>query len=84
MGTVECKVMLPEQLAREAVALGLLKTQALEPLLREEIRRRRVGQLFDAADRLGALTESPLTTAELEAEIQAARSERRASRARGA
>jgi hypothetical protein len=40
--------------------------------------------LFDAADQLAALAEPPLTTAEVEAEIQAARTERRAARAGGA
>ena len=84
MGTIEFKLTVPDQLAQEAETLGLLKPEALERLLREEVRRRQVGQLFDAADRLAALAESPLTTAEVEAEIQAARTERRATRARGA
>jgi hypothetical protein len=84
MGTIEFKLTLPDQLAREAETLGLLKPEALERLLREEIRRRQVGQLFEAADRLAACAEPPLTTAEVEAEIQAARTERRAARARGA
>jgi hypothetical protein len=83
MGTVEFQLTLPDELAREAEALGLLKPEALERLLREEIRRCRIGQLFDAADRLATLAESPLTTAEVEAEIQAVRSGRRTSRARG-
>ena len=77
MGTVEFKLALPDQLAREAEALGLLQPDALERLFREEIRRRRVAQLFDATDRLAARAEMPLTTAEVEAEIQAARIERR-------
>jgi hypothetical protein len=84
MGTVEFKFALPDQLAREAEALGLLKPEALEHLLREEIRRRRVGQLFQAADQLAALAEPPLTAAEVEAEIHAARTEGRAAHARGA
>ena len=66
---------------REATANGLLTSQALEVLLREEVRRRRVGQLFDAADRLAALR--PLTETEVEAEIQGARAEKRSSRASG-
>ncbi|MBD0340358.1 MAG: hypothetical protein ICV61_05515, partial [Microcoleus sp. Co-bin12] len=48
-------------------------------LLREEIRRRRVNQLFEAADRLANLDVPPLTEAEVEAEIEAARRSRRAS-----
>jgi hypothetical protein len=80
---IELTVALPEQLAREAEANGLLKPEALERMLREEIRRRRVGELFDAADRLAALSEPPLTEAEILAEIQAARAERLARHAAG-
>ena len=68
---LEIKLTLPDSLVREAQASGLLTAQALENLLREEMRRRRVGQLFEAADHLGALP--PPTEAEVEAEIQAAR-----------
>ena len=75
----EIKLRLPDSLVREAKASGLLTSQALENLLREEVQRRRLGQLFEAADRLAALP--PLTEAEVEAEIQAARAERRSSRA---
>jgi len=82
--TVEFTAALPDHLAREAEANGLLKPEALERLFRDEIRRRRVGELFDAADRLAALREPPLTDAEVLAEIQAARAERRARPASGA
>lgn len=78
---LELKLKLPGSLLREAEADGLLTSQVLETLLREEVRRRRVGQLIEAADRLASLP--PLTEAEVEAEIQAARAERRSSRASG-
>jgi hypothetical protein len=78
---LELKLKLPDSLAREAEASGLLTPQELEALLREEMQRRRVSQLFDSADRLVALP--TLTEAEVEAEIQAARAERRAARASG-
>ena len=81
---VELTLTLPEQLAQEAEANGLLKPEALERMLRDEIRRRRVGELFDAADRLAALPEPPLTDAEVLAEIQAARAEKRVRHASGA
>jgi hypothetical protein len=84
MEIIEVKLALPDQVAREAEALGLLKPEALERLLREEIRRRQVGQLFDAVERLAAIPEPPLTRAEVEAEIQAARTERRVAHARDA
>ena len=78
---LELKLKLPDSLVREAQANGLLTSQALEALLREEVQRRCVDQLFKAADRLVALP--PLTETEVEAEIQAARDERRSSRASG-
>ena len=78
---LELTITLPDSLAREAEASGLLTPQGLEALLRAEVQRRRVTQLFDAADRLAALP--PLTETEVEAEIQATRAERRAARASG-
>ena len=74
---LELKLTLPDSLVREAKSRGLLTPQGLEALLREEVQRRRVTQLFEAADRLSALPS--LTEAEVEAEIQAARAEKRAS-----
>jgi hypothetical protein len=81
MPTREFTLTLPETLAKEAEAVGLLRPEALEHLLREEIRRRQVGVLFAAADRLAALAEPPLTPDEVAAEIAAARRERRAGNA---
>jgi hypothetical protein len=83
MADLEIKLNLPESLAREAEASGLLTPQSIESLLRAEIRRRRVNQLFEAADRLAALDLSPLTEAEVEAEIQAVRKKRRGPDASG-
>jgi len=72
MSSVEIKFNLPDNLAREAETNGLLRPEAIESLLRKEIRRRRVNNLFEAADRLAAL-DAPLTEAEVEAEIAAIR-----------
>lgn len=69
---LEIRLTLPDNLAAEAQAEGLLTPETLERLLREEVRRRRVAELFEAADRLAALHVPPLTDAEIEAEIQAA------------
>lgn len=80
---LELTLTLPASLAREAEAQGLLTSQIVETLLREEVQRRRVAPLFEAADRLAALLLVPLTEAEVEAEIHAARAERRAAHARG-
>jgi post-segregation antitoxin (ccd killing protein) len=77
--STELKLTLPDNLAREAEASGLLTPEAIETLLREEIRRRRVDQLFSAANRLANLDVPTLTEAEVETEIEAARRSRRAS-----
>jgi len=73
----EILLTLPDNLAREAEANGLLKPELIASLLRTEIRRRRVNKLFAAADRLADL-DAPVTDAEIEAEIAASRRERRA------
>lgn len=78
MSSVELKLDLPDSLALEAMANGLLTSEAIESLLRAEIRRRRVDKLFDAVDRLASL-DTPLTEAEVEAEIAAARQAHRSS-----
>ena len=80
MVSVELQLNLPDSIAREAEVQGLLRAEAIEALLRAELRRRHVDQLFEAADRLAALPE-PLTPEDIEAEIQAARDEKRRSRA---
>jgi uncharacterized membrane protein YheB (UPF0754 family) len=82
MAARDIKLTLPDGLAREAEANGLLTPDGLERLLREELRRRRVNQLFEAADRLAEISGPPLTEEEVEAEIQAARRARRAADAR--
>ena len=58
---------------REAREKGLLTPQALESLLRKALQLQRTDRLFDAADKLAALAEPPLSEAEVEAEIQAVR-----------
>jgi hypothetical protein len=71
MSSIELKLDLPDSLAREAKANGLLTPEAIESQMRADIRRR-VDKLFDTADRLAAL-DMPLSEAEVEAEIAAAR-----------
>jgi hypothetical protein len=73
MATVNFKISLPEKLRQEAEKAGLLTPKALERLLRDEIRRRRVDGLFASADKLAALDIPPLSDAEIEAEVQKAR-----------
>jgi hypothetical protein len=73
----EVVLNLPDSLAEEAEASGLLKPGFIESLLRAEIRRRRVNKLFAAADRLADSDLPTLTEAEVEAEITKARQSRR-------
>lgn len=75
----EIVLNLPDNVAQEAEANGLLKPAFIESLLRAEIRRRRVNKLFTAVDRLAGLDLPTLTEAEVEAEILAARQSRRTS-----
>lgn len=74
----EIILTIPDNLAQEARANGLLEPDRIASLLRAEIRRRRVNRLFAAADRLADLDE-PMTDAEIESEITAAREERRST-----
>lgn len=77
MAEVELKLLLPDSLAREAEANGLLTPESIETLLRNELRRRqRVNQLFEAADNLAALDLAPLSESELEEEIRSTTSSR--------
>jgi hypothetical protein len=72
------ELTLPDNLAQEAEANGLLRPESIAALLRAEIRRRRVNRLFTAADRLADIGK-PLTGAEIEMEILAVRRARRSS-----
>lgn len=80
---LELKLNLADSVAQEAQAKGLLEPHALERMLRDELKRTRVEQLFAAADRLAAQDFPALTEAEVEQEIQAARAQRRSGHANG-
>lgn len=74
--TLDLKLDLPENVFKEAKEAGLLQPAEIERLLREELRRRRLDELFATVDKLAALEFPPLTEEELEAEIAAAREAR--------
>lgn len=80
MTTLEVKLNLPDGLANEARQAGLLTSEALERMLKNELRRRSGEQLLESARKLAATDLPPLTEEEIEAEVQAARAERRARR----
>ena len=74
---MEPKVSLPDTLANEAQAAGLLTSQAIERLLREAVRSKAVHELFETADRLAAANIPPMTMEEIQAEVDAIRKARR-------
>lgn len=77
MVTIDIKLSLPETLLKDVQSAGLLSPTALERLLQEEVRRRRVDNLFAAMERLSALELQPLTQKEIAEEIRLARKSRR-------
>ncbi|MBI4189896.1 MAG: hypothetical protein HY525_05095 [Betaproteobacteria bacterium] len=82
MTTLEIKLSLPDSVAKEAQAAGLLAPEAIESMLRERLRARRIAELREAIDQMASGGDAPMTMEEIEAEIQAYRQERR--RASGA
>jgi hypothetical protein len=80
---LELKLNLSDSLADEARARGLLEPPAIERMLRDELRRSRVEQLFTATGRWAAQELPALSEAEVEQEIQAARARRRGLGAKG-
>lgn len=72
----EITVTLSDEVAARAKQAGLLEREALEVVLKEAIRQRTLDRLFATMDRLERLS-PPLTEAEIAAEIEAARRERR-------
>jgi hypothetical protein len=80
MTTLEVKLSLPDSLAQEAQAAGLLAPEQLERLVREALRAKRVERLTAARATLAANPLPPMTPEEIQAEIDAYRARvRRAS-----
>lgn len=74
---------LPDNLVREARDAGLLDPKAIEAMLRENLRRRGVDELFASADKMAAANFPPMTMEEIQQEVNAVRAQRR-QRAPGA
>ena len=77
MTALTIELELPDQLAEEARNAGLLSPDAM---LRERLRERHVGELFEMADRLAAVDLPPMTEEDVQAEVDAVRAERLAHR----
>jgi len=77
MTTVEVTLELPDNLAKAAREAGLLAPNVLEKIIAEVLRRRSFDELLSVAERVEAAGIPPLSSEELNAEIQAYRMERR-------
>lgn len=72
------QIELPDNIAQAARAAGLLTPQALDRLLTQALRRREAANsLLSIADRVAAAGIAPMSMQEINAEVKAARSERR-------
>lgn len=84
MTTLEVKLDLPDRLAREAQAAGLLTPRALRELLKDAIRRRAAHTLLAGAARAARAGSRPQSMKEIQAEVNEVRRERRARNASAA
>lgn len=71
------QIDLPEATAAAAREAGLLTPEALERLLNDALRRKAVGELFAKMDELADSNLPPMTMEEIQAEVDAARAQRR-------
>lgn len=80
MTTVQ--ITLPDQLAQEAQRAGLLTSDTIERILREQLKARHVDELFQAMDRMSAIdTPATMSPEEVADEIRVMRAERRTKNA---
>jgi hypothetical protein len=81
MTRLNLEIELPDALAEQAKEAGLLEPDAVERLVREALLARRVESLVQAREVLAARPLPPMTSDEIQAEIDAYRAEvRRAAR----
>jgi hypothetical protein len=77
---VTIQISLPGNLANDANELGLLESSVLAELIRKEIKRVRVEELFAAADKMAALGGGAMTPEDVEREIRLERAAQHAAR----
>ncbi|WP_076999831.1 hypothetical protein [Variovorax sp. KK3] len=77
MMTLEVKLDLPDRLAREAQAAGLLTPKALREMLKDAMQRRAAQALLAGAARGSSPGAKPLSMKEIQAEVGAVRRARR-------
>jgi hypothetical protein len=72
------QIELPDATAQAAREAGLLTPQAIERLLTDALKRKQAAQaLLSIADRVAAAGIPPMSMEEINAEVKAARAERR-------
>jgi post-segregation antitoxin (ccd killing protein) len=81
MTELELKLSLPERIASQARAAGLLTSEAIERLVREAIRKQAAQRLLEMGKRLRESGPVEITEAELDEELKAVRAELREARA---
>jgi hypothetical protein len=80
MTELELKLSLPDQIAEQAKAAGLLTSEAIERLVRQAIRKAAAERLIEYGKRLREPGGPEITEAELESELKAVRAELREAR----
>jgi len=81
--SVTIELDLPDALVAEARAKGLFQSGQMSDLVAEELRRRKAGdELEKTLAKIRALPGEPMSAEEIQAEIKAARAERRARETR--
>ena len=80
MTTVQ--ITIPDALAKEAAADGLLEPDALDSLLRERLAAVRVGKMQALRQKMVPADMPPMTAEEIDSEIKAYRAERRRAASR--
>lgn len=77
MTTLEIKLSLPDSLANEAKAAGLLTSEVIGQLIAQALRRKSFDELLLVAERVEAAGVPPMSPEEINAEIKAYRAARR-------
>ncbi|MEY2925794.1 MAG: hypothetical protein RL367_271 [Pseudomonadota bacterium] len=73
MTSINLTLDLPDSLAREAEAAGLLSPRAVAQLLRDGVRRKAAERLLAGAARASAAGSKPMSMAALQREVDAVR-----------
>jgi hypothetical protein len=80
--SITIELDLPDEIIEQARTFGLLESHRLAEMLSEELRRSRAGRELKAVlDRVRSVPGAPMTMDEINAEIKAARTEKRAREA---